>query len=124
MREFFALTTRKPGQAQRYLISYCELHDNARLHAAKLTQKTIMELGWDVLSHPAYSPDLTPSDYHLFRSMEHHLRERIYKNEEDIPKYIDEFLASKDASFYHRGIEQLPARWQKVIDSNGTYFDF
>jgi len=56
--------------------------------------------------------------------MEHYLREKIYENGEDIRKDTDEFFPSKDASFYHQGIEQLPARWQKVIDSNGMCFDF
>jgi histone-lysine N-methyltransferase SETMAR len=77
-----------------------------------------------VLPHPEYSPDLAPSTYHLFRSTEHYLREKIYENGEDIRKDTDEFFPSKDASFYHQGIEQLPARWQKVIDSNGMCFDF
>ncbi|EFN63249.1 hypothetical protein EAG_07866, partial [Camponotus floridanus] len=27
----------------------------------------------EILSHVAYSPDLTPSDYFLFRSLQHHL---------------------------------------------------
>ena len=56
--------------------------------------------------------------------MERYLREKIYENEEDIRKNIDEFFTSEEASFYHRGIEQLPGRWQKVIGSNGMYFDF
>ena len=54
------------------------LHDNARSHVAMRTKETILELGWDVLPDPAYSPDMAPADYHLFRSIEHILRDKSF----------------------------------------------
>ena len=44
-------------------------HDNARPHVAKRVKETLEALDWDMLSHPPYSLDIAPSDYHLFRSM-------------------------------------------------------
>ena len=45
-------------------------HDKARLHTSLMTRQELTELGWEVLMHPPYSPDLAPSDYHLFRSLQ------------------------------------------------------
>jgi histone-lysine N-methyltransferase SETMAR len=49
--------------------------DNARPHTAKKTLQKIEELeGIELLPHPAFSPDLVPSDYYLFRSLAQFLR--------------------------------------------------
>ena len=44
-------------------------HDNAGPHISLVTRQKLRELGWEVLMHPPYSPDLAPSNYHLFRSL-------------------------------------------------------
>ena len=59
------------------------LHDNARLHVAKATQNDIFTLGWELLPHAAYSQDMAPSDYHLFRLLQHHLADRHFKRRRD-----------------------------------------
>ena len=42
------------------------IHDNARPHTAAATQNLITTLGWEQFDHPPFSPDLAPSDFHLF----------------------------------------------------------
>jgi histone-lysine N-methyltransferase SETMAR len=45
------------------------VHDNTRPHTNPRTRKAITTIGWTVLPHPPYSPDLAPSDYHIFGLM-------------------------------------------------------
>ncbi|GBP55502.1 Bromodomain-containing protein 3 [Eumeta japonica] len=45
------------------------LHDNAHLPVAVPVKNYLKTLDWEVLPHPPYSPDIAPSDYHLFQSM-------------------------------------------------------
>jgi len=42
------------------------LHENAPAHRALATRKKLVYLFFQFLDHPPYSPDLAPSDYHLF----------------------------------------------------------
>ena len=48
-------------------------HDNARSHVALGTRQKIAKVGWEILSHPPYSPDIAPSNHHLFLSLQNFL---------------------------------------------------
>lgn len=99
------------------------LHDNAPAHTAKATRGTLDSLGWEVLPHAAYSPDLAPSDYHLFASMGHALAQQHFDSYENVKIWVDEWFAGKGVEFYKRGIHKLPDRWTKCIATDGAYFE-
>ena len=99
------------------------LHDNARPHVAKVVKDTLEALQWDVLPHPPYSPDIAPSDYHLFRSMTHGLAEQHFTYYEETKNWVDSWIAAKDEKFFQRGIRMLPERWGKVVANDGQYFE-
>ena len=85
--------------------------------------ETIKErAGWEVLEHPPYSPDLAPSDYHLFRSLQHFLRGKEFRTMDEIKENISRYFASKPPGFYVKGISRLQERWEKVLEFEGDYF--
>ncbi|PIC32650.1 hypothetical protein B9Z55_012898 [Caenorhabditis nigoni] len=88
------------------------LHDNARPHTALKTRNKIRELDIEVLPHPPYSPDLAPTDYHLFHSLQNHLRGRKFDDRAHLETDLKAFFDAQPAEFYAKGIQQLPARWQ------------
>ena len=63
-----------------------------------------------VLLHPPYSPDMAPSDYHLFLSMANALGGVKLNSKEACEKWLSEFFANKEGDFYDRGIMKLPSR--------------
>lgn len=97
------------------------LHDNARPHVASATRQQLEKLGWATVPHPAYSPDLAPSDYHLFHSLKNHLRGQHYSNLDQVKAALAEFFDCQPVDFWQRGIESLPKRWRQVIDAHGDY---
>jgi len=80
-----AVRTKRRGLLSKKVLL---LHDNARPHMASHTFKTINHLGFEVLEHPAYSPDLVPSDYHLFGRLKNALRGRRFSTEKDVQEAV------------------------------------
>lgn len=99
------------------------LHDNARPHVAHLTLQKLNNLGYEILPHPAYSPDLSPTDYHFFKHLENFLRDKCFINQDDAKNAFNDFIASRTPEFYDTGIKKLVSRWSKCIQSLGSYFD-
>ena len=73
------------------------------------------------MPHPPYSPDLAPSDYHLFHSLQNYLNGKTFDSNEAVKNELIQFFASKNQTFYGRGIMKLTERWQKIIKQNGQY---
>ncbi|KAG5325834.1 MOS1T transposase, partial [Pseudoatta argentina] len=118
MRLSRALKEKRPLYAQRH-DKVILLHDNARPHVAKPVKTYLETLKWEVLPHSPYSPDIAPSDYHLFRSLAHSLCEQKFTSYEDCTKWFDSWISFKDEQFFRRGIHSLPERWSKVVESDG-----
>jgi hypothetical protein len=55
------------------------LQYNAPAHRTLETQKKLASLGFQCLDHPTYSPDLAPSDYHLFPGLKKQLKSAIFR---------------------------------------------
>ncbi|EFO98009.1 hypothetical protein CRE_15746 [Caenorhabditis remanei] len=97
------------------------LHDNARPHTAKTTKSLLATFHWTVLAHPPYSPDLAPSDYHLFSDMHRSLEGQDFKTKSEVEKWLKKYFDSKQPEFWRKGIESLPTKWQTVVDKGGHY---
>ena len=61
-----ALDEKRPELVNRKCIIFHQ--DTARLRVSLMTRQKLLKLGWEVLIHLPYSPDIASLDFHLFRS--------------------------------------------------------
>ena len=60
------------------------LRDNAAAKRALATQKKLAYLGFQCHDHPPYSPDLAPSDCHLFPGLKKQLKLRHFSPDAEV----------------------------------------
>jgi histone-lysine N-methyltransferase SETMAR len=115
-----AIRRKRPGLVDDQILL---LHDNARPHSALRTVEAIQKFGWSVLPHPPYSPDLAPSDYHLFGKLKESLRGNQYGSIDDVGYALRAWIKQTPTEFFEQGIVNLVPRWQKCIAANGDYVE-
>ena len=97
------------------------LHINAWSHLGKENQNKLETLGWETVSYPFYSPDLAPSNYHLFRNLKKFLAEKFFNNYDALKNGISNFFGLQPSNFWAKDINDLFICWASVVDNSGNY---
>ena len=99
------------------------LHDKARPHTANATVETIQALHFETLSHPPYSPDLAPSDFHVFGPLNEALRGRHFSSDDEVKEAVHSWLRDQPKTFFSDGIQKLLCRYNTCIRLQGDYVE-
>jgi len=73
------------------------LHVNSPVH--KSAQQAVCDCGFVQLDHPAYSPDLAPSDYYLFQNLKSHLCGVLYSDNDSLKAIAKAWLEGHTEEF-------------------------
>jgi len=92
------------------------LHGNAPAHWALATQKKPTYLGFQCLDHPHYSPDLAPSDYHLFPGLKKQLKGCHFSSDVEVIAATETWSDGHPSGFYLSGLQKLEQRAKKWIE--------
>ena len=95
--------------------------DNVRVHTLEVAMDAVERNAYELIQHPAYSPDLTPSDFFLFPILKKDIRGRHYRSDEEVVAAVEEWFLGKDAEFFTSGLMELKHRWSMCIALEENY---
>ena len=79
------------------------MHDNTCPHTAAHTLETLKQLKWEAMEHPAYSPGLVSSDFHLYGPLKEALRGRLFSCGGDVKTAVHQWLHAQPKTFFADG---------------------
>ena len=94
-------------------------HDNAPARTSAFATAKLIELGYELLFHPPYSPDLAPCDFFLFPNLKRSLAEQnLLSNKENIVA-TEAYFADLQKTCFSDELN-LEHRWVKCIELKGN----
>ncbi|GFX68787.1 histone-lysine N-methyltransferase SETMAR [Trichonephila clavipes] len=88
-----------------------------------MTRELIESFDCEVLNHAPYSPDLAPSDFHLFQYLKHSLGRKRFSDNEIVKASVNSSLSNQVADFFEEGFENLILRYDKCFNKSGSYVE-
>jgi len=83
------------------------LHDNAHPHSANQTTATLRSFKWEVFQHPPYSPDLAPSEFHLFGTLKQHLLGECFPDDDTVETAACVWFQQQPQEFYATSFQDM-----------------
>ena len=114
------IQTKRRGKLSR---GVCVLHNNVGPHFSHVTTALLEKFKWDILDHPPYSPDLAPSDFHLFLHLKKHVAGKKLDNNDEVQEEVMTWFKGQAADFYDSGIQTLVPRLNKCLDNADDYVE-
>ena len=74
--------------------------DNGRVHICKVAMDAVEQNRYELIPHPAYSPDLAPSDFFLFPNLKKDIRGINFRSDEEVVTAVQEWVNGKDPDFF------------------------
>ncbi len=97
--------------------------DNAPSHVAVRSLAFYGENDFELLSHPAYSPDLAPCDFWAFPYLKAQMRGTRYGTIQELQQAIKTLLRRTPAETFQDAIYEMPIRWSKCVQAQGEFFE-
>jgi len=98
-------------------------HDNAPAHTSALAKAKLVELGYELLPHPPYSPDLAPCDLFLFPNLKKLLAGQKFASNKEVAAATEAYFADLEKTYFSDGLKKLEHRWVKCIKLKGDYVE-
>lgn len=99
------------------------LQDNAPPHKSAVAMAKLYELGFSLMNHPPYSPDLSPCDFFLFPQLKNFLAGKKFSADNEVIAATEEYFGTLDKEFFEKGIKAAQARWMKCVAIQGDYVE-
>ncbi|XP_046562536.1 histone-lysine N-methyltransferase SETMAR-like [Haliotis rubra] len=96
-----SIKKKRQGKLRRGVLLH---QDNAPVHTSRVSLAAVDECGFEILPHPPYSPDLAPTDYHLFPNVKKHHRGRRFEDDHELTTAVETWIQDQEKDFYRQVI--------------------
>ena len=70
------------------------------IHKCNIVQAAIRQAGFIELNRPAYFPDVTLTDYHLFSNLKKFLRGKNFSSDDEAITTVEDYLTDLNSEFF------------------------
>ena len=98
-------------------------HDNTPAHTYTVATAKLVELGYELLPHPPYSPDLVPCNSFLFPNLKKLLAGEKFESNEEVISATEAYFADLQKTYFSDWFKKLEHHWVKCVELKGDYVE-